>query len=135
MAERSKMEGQLMKKEKLTTLQYQQKVIHLQSEVSKYRQLVKNYEENYHYHLLNELKLENSTLSEKNNNLKKEMEKYQLENKKLFLQLTKLRDEIESYKLENSKLKEEISKLIKEREELKGLMWNKMNIDSSTNDN
>ena len=74
-----------MKQEKLTTLQIKQKMIHLNSEVMKYQKRVKDYEENYHYQLLKELRMENESLIEKNaqsaENLKRVTEeKEKLEN-------------------------------------------------------
>lgn len=109
-----------MKKENLTPIQYKQKVIHLQAEVSKYRRRVKEFEENYHYHLLTELKGENEKLKEKNKTLEEQHLARLQENKKLVNKITKLEEEMKKYKRENFKLKEEITKLIKQREDLMG---------------
>ncbi|KYG32431.1 hypothetical protein [Alkalihalobacillus trypoxylicola] len=66
---------------KLTPTQLQQRVIHLQSELNKYKALVEQYQNNYHYNLIDTLQeqvnqqAETITLLEEN--LKKEKKSYQ----------------------------------------------------------
>lgn len=50
----------------------QQKIIHFKSELAKYKEKVKDYQENYHYALLEKLKKENAKLLEEQNVLKKD---------------------------------------------------------------
>ena len=94
-----------MTEQKLSNVQYQQKVIHLQSEVKKYQERIKDYEDNYHYQLLKELKGREKTLEEKANHLYKE-------NKILANHLARVEEE-------NRKLKAEISKIVKEKQEMR----------------
>ncbi|SFJ75244.1 hypothetical protein SAMN04487936_10445 [Halobacillus dabanensis] len=54
------------------TILLQQKIIHFKSELAKYKEKVKDYQENYHYALLEKLKKENAKLLEEQNALKKD---------------------------------------------------------------
>ena len=49
---------------KLTNVQLQQKIIHLQSELSRYKELVVKYQTNYHYKQMDELNTKLITLNE-----------------------------------------------------------------------
>lgn len=54
------------------TIVLQQKIIHFKSELAKYKEKVKDYQENYHYALLSKLKKENAELLQENEELIKE---------------------------------------------------------------
>ncbi|MBU9723621.1 MULTISPECIES: hypothetical protein [Bacillaceae] len=106
----------MQRKKSLTTTQLQQKVIHLQSELSKCRQKIADYQNNYHYQLLEELKEKNQVLESRNKLLERsfkevheEKDRKEKENAELIEKLdevNKMRDalneELESLK-ENNK--------------------------------
>ncbi|WP_406946128.1 hypothetical protein ACJA3J_09300 [Halobacillus sp. SY10] len=54
------------------TIVLQQKIIHFKSELAKYKEKVKDYQENYHYALLSKLKEENAELIKENEELLKQ---------------------------------------------------------------
>ncbi|MGP4062196.1 hypothetical protein [Halobacillus sp. H74] len=54
------------------TVLLQQKIIHFKSELAKYKEKVKDYQENYHYALLEKLKKENADLIEEQEELKRD---------------------------------------------------------------
>ncbi|WP_062513308.1 hypothetical protein [Halobacillus sp. KGW1] len=54
------------------TILLQQKIIHFKSELAKYKEKVKDYQENYHYALLEKLKKENTALRDREEQLQKE---------------------------------------------------------------
>ncbi|ADU31136.1 hypothetical protein [Evansella cellulosilytica] len=93
-----------MAKEKLTPVQVKQKVIYLQSELQKYRNKVKDYEENYHYKLLEELKVENDMLKKENRKLEDKMEQLTNEKKGLLLEKEQLEANIQIMTREKEKM-------------------------------
>ncbi|UTR11103.1 hypothetical protein MM300_01865 [Evansella sp. LMS18] len=72
-----------MKQERMTTVQLKQKVIHLRSELHKYEKKIKDYEENYHYRLLEDLKQNNEELRQKNETAEEQMKKLTNEKERL----------------------------------------------------
>ncbi|MDG5789503.1 hypothetical protein QA612_18755 [Evansella sp. AB-P1] len=124
-------------------LQMKQRIIHLKSELSRYKSKIRDYEENYHYKLLEELKVNNHDLQ---NNLKSKQVELDntkeklIDKEKKVQQLTvnlnqlteeknrskvvleekiQLEKQLEQYKEEDDKRKKELSKYQEELNDLK----------------
>ena len=69
----------------------QQEIIYLRAELDKYRSKVHDYQENYHYSQLENLKIENSHLLEELNGSKSQLE--EMNHNNLFLQDTVIEQE------------------------------------------
>lgn len=93
---------------RLTPVQLQQRVIFLQAEVAKYKEKVRNYQENYHYQLLDDLKTENKDLIKKNQLLAEQKEKADALKTKLEMELKEIREHAAKVIEENKALKEEV---------------------------
>ncbi|MCD8511616.1 MAG: hypothetical protein LRY73_18320 [Bacillus sp. (in: Bacteria)] len=76
--------------------------------MAKYKDQVRNYQENYHYQLLEDLKTENEDLQKKNQLLEEELEKANKFKSKLELDLKEIREHSGKIIEENKALKEEV---------------------------
>ncbi len=132
---------------KLTNTQLQQKIIHLESELKKQKQLLEKYQNDYHYNLIDRLQAEKEVqeqqfieleqqlnveqtkyqnhqtkLSSIQNHYKKEIEKQKKENEVLTLQLNVEQTKNQNHQTELSSIqnhyKKETEKLKKENEAL-----------------
>lgn len=118
---------------KFDTVQLKQRIIHLQAELSRYKQMVENYQNNYHYNQLEELKTEMAMLSEfliqKDEEIA-QMQKIKTENEEYVKVLIEeksqfddtyleLNERIQQLENENSRFKEEIDLLNVENNNLR----------------
>ncbi|MBU9713295.1 hypothetical protein [Evansella tamaricis] len=93
-----------MKKGKLTSVQLEQKIIHLQSELSRHKKRILDYEENYHYRLLDELKQTNEKLSKRNQLLEGSYQSLHNEKNKLEGELNRLSENVKEKDLKITEL-------------------------------
>lgn len=105
--------GKQMSKVKLTPVQLQQKIIHLQSELGKYKKRVKDYQENYHYRLLDELREENMSLVEKNQLLQTSYKEIYEKNQQLEQENKQHQENLIALEDKNEKLVNELKEEIK----------------------
>ncbi|MDQ0162516.1 hypothetical protein [Aeribacillus alveayuensis] len=112
--------------QKLSKMQLQQLIIHLNSELSKCKEKVREYQEDYHYSQLESLKIENRKLIEEKKQLKialdeqktieKQLEELQAERKQWTLEKEQWMNDIHEYQKKISDQSQKIGQLIKDRD-------------------
>ncbi|MDQ0255370.1 DNA-binding winged helix-turn-helix (wHTH) protein [Evansella vedderi] len=100
-----------MQKIKLTPVQLQQKIIHLQSEIGKYKKQINDYQENYHYSLLEELREENKALVDKNELLETSYKEIYEKNQQLEQEINEIKTNLSKKEEQNQKLLEELKEV------------------------
>lgn len=117
---------------KLDDVQLKQKIIHLQAELSRYKEIVKDYQTNYHYNKLDELAKEiekfKNSMAEKEEEVKqikfdkKEVEEHVMllveKNREVDETYSELKERLEQLEKENSLLKVENEKISSENHRL-----------------
>lgn len=112
--------------QKQSKIQLQQLIIHLNSELSKYKEKVREYQEDYHYSQLESLKIENRKLIEEKKQLKialdeqktieKQLEELQAERKQWTSEKEQWMNDIHEYQKKISDQSQKIGQLIKDRD-------------------
>ncbi|ARI78517.1 coiled-coil domain-containing protein [Halobacillus mangrovi] len=96
-------------------IQLQQRVIYYKAELDKYKKKVQDYQDNYHYSQLEQLKNENQQLLKERED---EEEKSRIENRDLTKRVEGLEQQVSVYEEQEARLKEELSALDKDYERL-----------------
>ncbi|MBU8906891.1 hypothetical protein [Desertibacillus haloalkaliphilus] len=95
-----------------------QKLIHIQSELSLYKQKVRNYQENYHYRQLETLKVENEELKEQLENLQSKLDELTSDKGELTSEREDLQQALQEEKDEKAQLMKQLESVDSERNEV-----------------
>ncbi|KGA97307.1 hypothetical protein AJ85_16645 [Alkalihalobacillus alcalophilus ATCC 27647 = CGMCC 1.3604] len=100
---------------KLTATQLQQRIIHLQSELKKYKYLVEQYQNNYHYNLIDTLKEENELKNQEIDELNEALQNEKKNSKNIFKEVSRLKEkyeqDLQTLRQLNESLKQEIQQI------------------------
>ncbi|MDG5789119.1 hypothetical protein QA612_16805 [Evansella sp. AB-P1] len=112
-----------MDRDRMSKVQLKQKIIHLQAELAKFQQRVKDYEENYHYKMIEELTKEKDELLAKNQLLRESFQATYEKKQQLIKDLDEVKSKLEAGKQE----KLEIIKKLQEKVKLVEALENERN--------
>ncbi|WP_413379712.1 hypothetical protein [Alkalihalobacillus sp. 1P02AB] len=105
---------------KLTATQLQQRIIHLQSELKKYKYLVEQYQNNYHYNLIDSLKEENELKNQEINEINEALQNEKKNSKNIFKEVSRLKEnyeqDLQTLNQLNESLKQELQQMKQEED-------------------